>query len=175
MTPSNPEDPKELYKNLAIKRIINLPKRGIGNKTMELIETQAEHDDTNMYEIIKNYAGKRDLSEESMEQLEQFQKDMRGADVNIFTAAQIRMLDQIFQENLHPSYSVVIKDKSHDLAVSGLSLAIQDESFLNHLFPKTIILQVKDTIGKEQKALVEKVADANYVRLDECFTISGKK
>ena len=25
-------------------------------------------------EIIKNYAGKRDLSEESMEQLEQFQK-----------------------------------------------------------------------------------------------------
>ncbi|MCH4285338.1 MULTISPECIES: glucosaminidase domain-containing protein [Erysipelotrichaceae] len=125
-------------------------------------------------EIIKNYAGKRDLSEESMEQLEQFQKDMRGADVNIFTAAQIRMLDQIFQENLHPSYSVVIKDKSHDLAVSGLSLAIQDESFLNHLFPKTIILQVKDTIGKEQKALVEKVADANYVRLDECFTISGK-
>ena len=108
-------------------------------------------------EIIKNYAGKRDLSEESMEQLEQFQKDMRGADVNIFTAAQIRMLDQIFQENLHPSYSVVIKDKSHDLAVSGLSLAIQDESFLNHLFPKTIILQVKDTIGKEQKALVEKV------------------
>lgn len=32
-----------------------MPKRGIGAKTMELIEQQAEHDNTNMYEIIKQY------------------------------------------------------------------------------------------------------------------------
>ena len=125
-------------------------------------------------EIIKNYAGKSDLSDESIEQLEQFKKDIQGMDVNIFTPTQIRMLDQIFQTNLHPSYSVVIKDKVHDLAISGLSLAIQDQTFINHIFPKTIVLQVKDGIGKEQEALVEKVANANHVSLDECFSISGK-
>lgn len=49
------DDPKELYKNLAIKRVINSPKRGIGAKTLEMIETQAEHDDTNMYEVLTRY------------------------------------------------------------------------------------------------------------------------
>lgn len=55
LSADTPEDPKALYKNLAIKRIINSPKRGIGAKTLETIETQAQHDDTNMYEIICNY------------------------------------------------------------------------------------------------------------------------
>lgn len=50
-----PEDPKALYKNLAVKRIINSPKRGIGAKTLETIELQAEHEDTNMYDILKQY------------------------------------------------------------------------------------------------------------------------
>ena len=55
LAPKQEDDEKELYKNLSIKRIINMPKRGIGAKTMELIEQQAEHDNTNMYEIIKQY------------------------------------------------------------------------------------------------------------------------
>ena len=48
LAPKQEDDEKELYKNLSIKRIINMPKRGIGAKTMELIEQQAEHDNTNM-------------------------------------------------------------------------------------------------------------------------------
>lgn len=55
LAPSNEEDPKEMFKNLAVKRVINSPKRGIGAKTLELIETQSQHDDTNMYEVLKHY------------------------------------------------------------------------------------------------------------------------
>lgn len=55
LAPASQEDPKALYKNLAIKRVINSPKRGIGAKTMEIIEQQAAHDDTNMYEILTMY------------------------------------------------------------------------------------------------------------------------
>lgn len=55
LSPKSEEDEKELFKDLAIKRIINAPKRGIGAKTLETIETQARHDDTNMYEIICRY------------------------------------------------------------------------------------------------------------------------
>lgn len=55
LAPASEEDPKELFKNLAVKRVINSPKRGIGAKTLELIETQAQHDNTNMYEVLKHY------------------------------------------------------------------------------------------------------------------------
>ena len=55
MAPGNEEDEKELFKNLAVKRVINSPKRGIGAKTLELIEAQAQQDDTNMYEVLRRY------------------------------------------------------------------------------------------------------------------------
>ena len=55
LAPKHEDDDKELYKDLAIHRIINVPKRGIGAKTMQMIELQAQHDETNMYEIIKHY------------------------------------------------------------------------------------------------------------------------
>lgn len=54
LAPPQEDDPKALSKNLAIKRIINSPKRGVGAKTLETIELQAEHEDTNMYEIIRH-------------------------------------------------------------------------------------------------------------------------
>lgn len=49
------EDPKEMWKDLAVKRVINAPKRGIGNKTMETIEELAQQHDTNLYEALKYY------------------------------------------------------------------------------------------------------------------------
>lgn len=52
LAPKEHEDDKELYKNLAVKRIINMPKRGIGAKTLETIEAQAQLNDTNMYEVL---------------------------------------------------------------------------------------------------------------------------
>lgn len=55
LAPASEDDPKELFKNLAVKRVINSPKRGIGAKTLELIETQAGHDQTNMYDVLKHY------------------------------------------------------------------------------------------------------------------------
>lgn len=55
LAPVDENDPKALYKNLAVKRIINAPKRGIGAKTLETIELQANHDDTNMYDILLAY------------------------------------------------------------------------------------------------------------------------
>ncbi|MEF9966958.1 MAG: UvrD-helicase domain-containing protein [Longicatena sp.] len=54
LAPSSEGDELALYKNLAIKRIINSPKRGIGAKTLENIETLASEANTNMYEILKS-------------------------------------------------------------------------------------------------------------------------
>lgn len=53
LAPKQEEDEKELFKNLAVKRIINAPKRGIGAKSIESIEYEAQLHDTNMYEVLK--------------------------------------------------------------------------------------------------------------------------
>lgn len=52
LAPAHEDDAKALCKNLAIKRIINIPKRGIGTKTIEKIELQGEYENTNMYEVL---------------------------------------------------------------------------------------------------------------------------
>lgn len=49
------EDPKEMWKDLAVKRIINSPRRGIGAKTLEAIEELAHTHNTNLYEALKYY------------------------------------------------------------------------------------------------------------------------
>ncbi|MGX8834091.1 ATP-dependent helicase [Amedibacillus sp. YH-ame6] len=54
LAPKTEDDEKELYKNLAVKRVINSPKRGIGAKSIESIEEEALRQDTNMYEILKS-------------------------------------------------------------------------------------------------------------------------
>lgn len=41
--------------DLALKRIINVPKRSIGNKTVEKIEELSRNENINCYEVIKNH------------------------------------------------------------------------------------------------------------------------
>ncbi|MEG0823496.1 MAG: UvrD-helicase domain-containing protein [Erysipelotrichaceae bacterium] len=41
--------------DLAVKRVINVPKRGIGNKTIENIEAVANNENIDMYTVIKDY------------------------------------------------------------------------------------------------------------------------
>lgn len=126
-------------------------------------------------QIIKNFSDKTDLNEEALSQLKQLKTSMIGAQVNTFNSSQIRALDTIFQQNLSPSLSVIIKDDTYDLSVSGLSLALQEEeSFLNHFFPKTIVLQVTDSLSKKEEALAEKVATANFTQVESGFKLSGK-
>ncbi len=52
---SDDADPKEKFKDLAVKRVINSPRRGVGNKTLEQLELIAKENDTNLYEACKLY------------------------------------------------------------------------------------------------------------------------
>lgn len=124
--------------------------------------------------IIKLYDGKTDLNDEALQELEQFRKDVTAFPLTPLATEQIRLIDRILQENLNPRYSVIIKDNSHDLQVSGLSMArTQETSFLNTLLPKTIVMKVKDSIDEEQKALATKVAKANGTKVEQAFSMEG--
>lgn len=52
LAPKDEMDELELWKDLAVKRVINSPKRGIGPKTINTIEEIAKNNHTNMYEVI---------------------------------------------------------------------------------------------------------------------------
>lgn len=52
LLPKHEDDQHEKWKDLAIKRIINVPKRGIGAKSLEKLETYAQEHDINMYEAL---------------------------------------------------------------------------------------------------------------------------
>lgn len=125
--------------------------------------------------IIKLYDGKTNLSNEAIQELEQFQSDVASFSLTPLLSDQIRIIDRILQENIEPRYSVIIKDDTHDLQVSGLSMARKGNTgFLNVWMPKTIVLKVQDSIDEEQEELGKKIAEASGMRVDDCFSISGK-
>lgn len=56
LAPKTKEDEKEMWKTLAVRRVLNVPKRGIGAKSIEQLETQAQAEDVNLYEVLKHPA-----------------------------------------------------------------------------------------------------------------------
>lgn len=52
LLPKSDEDQHEKWKDLAIKRVINTPKRGIGAKSMEKLEAFAQANDMNMFDAL---------------------------------------------------------------------------------------------------------------------------
>lgn len=123
--------------------------------------------------IIKTYAGKKGLTDEAIMELEQFCKDIATSQNISFTNDQIRVIDQIFQENLKPRYSVVIKDHTYDLQVSGLTLGLEENKTLPAFMPETLVLKVQKTIPHNNETLAKKVASANGVTYEGAFSITG--
>lgn len=54
LAPKQADDDKELWKTLAVRRVLNVPKRGIGAKSIDTLEQQAQQEDVNLYEVLKH-------------------------------------------------------------------------------------------------------------------------
>ena len=50
----DPDDPKNMAINLAIERVINVPKRGIGQKTLDELQAESDARQINMLEVMKD-------------------------------------------------------------------------------------------------------------------------
>ena len=131
------------------------------------VKKQAAH-------VIKTYMGKVGLNSEALDELIRLRNQLGQFDMQVLPRDQIRVIDRILQENLEPRYSVIIKDDTYDMQVSGLSIALQGESsFLNNIMPKTLRLDVNNDIPKEEKQFVEKVAKANGMNVASYLAIEG--
>lgn len=126
--------------------------------------------------IIKTYSDKVGLTDDALTELEKFQNDVLQESNNPLDDDVLRAVDRILQPNLKPRLSVLIHDDTYDLQISGLSLAMQKKtSFLNAWMPKTVVVNVHDSIDNEEETLFKKVAEANYVTYEAGFTIDGKE
>ena len=120
------------------------------------VKKQAAH-------VIKTYMGKVGLNSEALDELIRLRNQLGQFDMQVLPRDQIRVIDRILQENLEPRYSVIIKDDTYDMQVSGLSIALQGESsFLNNIMPKTLRLDVNNDIPKEEKQFVEECRKSQW-------------
>lgn len=72
------DDSKQMWKDLALKRVINSPKRGVGNKAMETLEDIAKTYDINLYEACKQYPRGRNKASVSIPQFVQVIEECRA-------------------------------------------------------------------------------------------------
>ena len=125
--------------------------------------------------IIAHYSDQVGLSQEGMQDLLDFQKTLCSLDQGALSNDVLRAVDRILQPNLQPRMSVVIKDDQYDLQASGLSVNFQKNADkLHSIMPKTLQVIVGDQVDEQTKDTFKMIADANYMRYEDSFTIDGK-
>ena len=82
---------------MAVKRIINLPKRGIGAKTLETLEQEAAAKDTNMYEILKQGGFGKGKAKESIAKFVEVIEACRSC---VDTISIDQLLSKVLEEDL---------------------------------------------------------------------------
>lgn len=87
--------------DLALKRIINVPKRGIGNKSIEAIEELARHENINLYEASKQFDGLKGKAKISLNELIELIEKYRGM-VNVMGISML--LEALLEESGYIHY-----------------------------------------------------------------------
>ena len=84
--------------DLAFRRVINQPKRGIGNKTMDAIESRAREKQCSMYEVIKSeklFTGKaQNTLEAFVKMVENWRTEAASENVEVF-----KLFEKILDES----------------------------------------------------------------------------
>jgi DNA helicase II / ATP-dependent DNA helicase PcrA len=140
--------------DLAFTRIINQPRRGIGQKTIEAIQTIARDKDISMYEVIKNglYPKNKDIFNQFVSMIEKWKNDMNTIDLELLLQEVLddsgyrTMLEKENEtERLENIKSLLddIKEYSQNYPDSSLDDYLQEIS----LYTDKASLQVNDAVN----------------------------
>lgn len=138
--------------DLALNRILNKPKRGIGAKTMDLIAAKAEEDRSTMYEAIKNHPdlcrGKaRETLNHFVNQVEEWKKAAQAEDLKID-----RLFERIIDES---GYRNMLEEKKEEDRIENLKAVIDDvKEFMNNNPDSTLdeYMQMVSLYGDREEA-----------------------
>lgn len=116
--------------DLALKRIINVPKRNLGAKTLENIEELSKSENCNMYEVIKNHnvaRGKAQLAlNEFIELIEKYR--------SLTTQMSISMLlESLIKDS---GYLKMLEDDKETERIENIKELINDIEFFEEQYPE---------------------------------------
>ena len=106
--------------DLAFKRIINVPKRGIGNKTVEKIEELSKQENVNMYEVIKSQEVCRGKSLAAMNGFIELIEKYR----NLVNSMSISMLLEALMDE--SGYIAMLKEEKETERIENIKELIND-------------------------------------------------
>ena len=138
--------------DLALQRILNRPKRGVGNKTMDLIVETARARNTTMYEVLKDsslFSGKMLTTMENfVNMVESWRKRANSGEVEIF-----KLFEQIIEES---GYRAMLTEAKEQDRIENLKELIDDVKEFSETYPESSLdeyLQLVSLYGDREETL----------------------
>lgn len=151
--------------DLAFKRIINVPKRGIGNKTIEQIIDKAKEARTSMYEICKS---ERFLSGKNQKTIDDFVTMIEKWRAKAEELEVAKILEMILEDT---GYRKMLEDEQETDRIENLKELINDMQSFMHEYPESTLdeyLQLVTLYGEKEEKI-----DDQYVSLMTIHAAKG--
>ena len=151
--------------DLAFKRIINVPKRGIGNKTIEQISDKAKELRTSMYEVCKS---ERFLSGKNQKTIDDFVTMIEKWRTKAEELEVAKILEMILEDT---GYRKMLEDEQETDRIENLKELINDMQSFMHEYPESTLdeyLQLVTLYGEKEEKI-----DDQYVSLMTIHAAKG--
>ena len=151
--------------DLAFKRIINVPKRGIGNKTIEQISDKAKELRTSMYEVCKS---ERFLSGKNQRTIDDFVTMIEKWRTKAEELEVAKILEMILEDT---GYRKMLEDEQETDRIENLKELINDMQSFMHEYPESTLdeyLQLVTLYGEKEEKI-----DDQYVSLMTIHAAKG--
>ena len=152
--------------DLALGRILNRPKRGIGNKTMDAIAEEARKSHVSMYEVLKRneiFSGKNKKTIESfVAMVESWRKAAEGG-MEIF-----RLFEKIIDDS---GYRAMLEENKETDRIENIKELIDDVREFSETYPESTLdeyLQLVSLYGDRDETM-----SSEYVRLMTVHAAKG--
>lgn len=174
LLPDSNEDEQALWKDLAVQRIINVPKRGIGQATLDAIVQEARNQNINMYEVLKQKQvgkGKAKL------QLGQFVDIIEKYRLDIENTAMDRLLELVLNEC---GYLPMLQEQKETERIENIKALLQDmqsymeeneEATIEEYLQNVTLLSDNEEYGSDVVSLMT-IHAAKGLEFDHVFVYS---
>ena len=148
--------------DLAFIRVINTPRRGIGAKTIDAIQSIALEKNMSMYDVIKNglYPKNRDVFDNFVTMVEKWKEDSKTL-----------TLEQLLQEVLNDSgYRTMLEKESETERLENVKSLLDDIKEYSEIYPDSTLDEYLMMVSLYTDKASEEVGDA----LNLCTIHSAK-
>ncbi len=152
--------------DLALGRILNRPKRGIGNKTMDAIAEEARKSRVSMYEVLKRneiFSGKNKKTIESFVAMVESWREAAANGMEIF-----RLFEKIIDDS---GYRAMLEENKETDRIENIKELIDDVREFSETYPESTLdeyMQLVSLYGDRDETM-----SSEYVRLMTVHAAKG--